>query len=182
MRPSGDKIENNADTTTAQTVSDDGSVSKDAPKVREKVDVDGRFSSSCDIMLPSDFINGSYYFVGAAKMRNTGNVGIVVEVKARWDQVASAKITDERTFRLDVGQRKTAKFRLEATQDEIDEHQNSPDYFGSGEACKVRPTSIPTASLRSSRPWRKSRHVQARQAGAGSPTILIAPSGRRSSA
>lgn len=110
------------------------------PRVRETTDADGKFTSSCEEMLPDDIMSDAYRFVASAKMRNTGNVGIVVKVKARFDQVASANVTDEKTVNIPVGKSRTAKFSIPATSGQVDEYQASPDYFGDGDSCKVHVT------------------------------------------
>lgn len=133
---SGKDMSDNNAAKTGATTTEDVAEPEATPRVREAANPDGKFSSSCDIAFPEDFTSGDYAFVAAAKMRNTGNVGIVVRVRARFDQVASENVTDEKTVRIPVGKRRTAKFRIPATQTQVDEHQNSPDYFN-GDACKV---------------------------------------------
>lgn len=132
------------------------------PRSREAPEVDGRFTSSCDICLPSG-LSGGYAFIGAAKMEN---VGIVVRVRARWDQVSSANITDEKHARIPVGERRTAKLRVVATPDQISEHQSSPDYYG-GDACAVNVRIVERSAGRRTR-TEPPRHGEPRIALGGS--------------
>jgi hypothetical protein len=141
------------------------------PRSREAPEVDGRFTSSCDICLPSG-LSGGYAFIGAAKMEN---VGIVVRVRARWDQVSSANITDEKHARIPVGERRTAKLRVVATPDQISEHQSSPDYYGRRMrrqregSWNVRPAAVRGLSRRDTEspgsPWGGSRPADSTEEG-----------------
>jgi hypothetical protein len=106
------------------------------PRQRQKAQPDAEFTSSCDMLMPDDVLSGNYSLVGSAKVRNTGNVGIVVKVSARWDQVASDDIRDSKSVRVPRGKSRSVKFRVPATQSQISEFQESPDYFNNG-ACKI---------------------------------------------
>lgn len=121
-------------TTAASSSSPTASVTESTP-VDPSPNPDGTFNSSCDILLASD-INSPSYFIGAAKMRNTGNVGIVVRVKAVWDQTSTSNVTSTKIVHMPVGSHHTTKFRVPATLDQIDELQSSPDYDTDG-GCKV---------------------------------------------
>ncbi len=105
---------------------------------------DVTYTSSCDMMMPSDIMSGDYRFVGAAKMHNEGQEGTDMRVKIRFDQVSSPTITATKIVHVKGGpSNKTVKFSIPATQSQIDEYQSSPDYTSmDGDACKVKATMI----------------------------------------
>lgn len=135
----GEKVE------TADSQKDFASTEADNESTHEppKPEPDARFSASCDVLF-GDYTNDEYWFVGNAKMKNTGNIGLVVRVRARWDQVASPNLKDEKTVRIPAGRSKSVKFRVPITSAQVDEHQSSPGYAGDGDACKVTPKIVDT--------------------------------------
>lgn len=88
---------------------------------------DGRFDITCDYLL-GDFTEGTeagYKFVAGGSVRNTGNIGIVVRVRVRWQQLGTNPILEERTIRLRPGRQKRLNITRLASQNEIDAHQSA---------------------------------------------------------
>lgn len=106
---------------------------------------DGTYHSNCDLLL-KEGANYSYYglLVGDAKIRNTGNIGIVVNVKASWDRAGFGPFRSKKEVRLETGQRKTVHLRQRITQEGIDEVQSSGGYQGQGNFCRVKVKIIDT--------------------------------------
>jgi hypothetical protein len=103
-------------------------------------DPDGDYTSNCDMLL-KEGSGYSYYglLVGDARIHNTGNVGIVVNVKGTWDRAGFGPFKAEKeNLRLDVGARKTVHLRERIDQEGIDEVQSSGGYSSSGNFCRVK--------------------------------------------
>ncbi|HZG49488.1 MAG TPA: hypothetical protein VEY90_08210 [Thermoleophilaceae bacterium] len=86
---------------------------------------DGRYNFNCDYLL-GDFTEGTeqgFKFVAGGTVENTGNIGIVIRVRARWQQLGSDRILEERRVRLKVGRRKRVNISRLASSGEIDAHQ-----------------------------------------------------------
>ena len=131
-------------TTTSQTADQSSTNSGDGQTTQTLVaHPDGQFQSNCDISLP-DNINGQYAFIAGADLTNTGNIGIVVRVGVRWNQISSPDVLANQTLRLRVHGSRTAKFNVPATQDQISQMQASPSYQNGGGGCKVRVNIIGT--------------------------------------
>src|SRR3712207_8487422 len=52
-------------------------------------------------------------FVADATIRNNGNVGIVVSVRAAWQQIGAAPVTETKTTRVRVGRTRRVTFDLD---------------------------------------------------------------------
>lgn len=101
---------------------------------------DGKFTSSCDMLLNSDFNSSTTgWLVADAELRNTGNVGVTVNVKAAWKQAGSNPIVKVKHARLGYGHHRAVHFKLPITTDQVDAYQSAPGYFG-GSACSVKAT------------------------------------------
>lgn len=88
---------------------------------------DGEFNMNCDYLL-GDFSEGSdsgLKFVAGGTVKNTGNVGIVVRARVRWQQLGTDPILEERTVRLRPGRQKRVNITRLATSNEIDAHQSA---------------------------------------------------------
>jgi len=95
------------------------------------------YTKSCDYLLGdfSESMSG-FRFVANAKIRKTGNVGIVVEVTATWGQLGTAPIKVVKTTKIAVGSSKTVQITKVATSNQIDLQQAG----GSGQGCNVKAT------------------------------------------
>jgi hypothetical protein len=101
---------------------------------------DGKFTHSCDMLLNSDFESSvSGWLVADAELRNTGNVGIKVNVKAVWKQAGSNPIVKVKGIRLGYGHHRAVHFKLPISTDQVDAYQSAPGYFNDN-ACSVNAT------------------------------------------
>ena len=65
---------------------------------------DGKFTHSCDMLLNTDFNSATTgWLVADAELRNTGNVGININVKAVWKQAGSGPIIKVKHVRIGTG-------------------------------------------------------------------------------
>lgn len=103
---------------------------------------DGTYTVSCDYLL-GDFTESAtgFRFVADARLRNTGNVGTVTKVTARWFLAGGDEITDQKTVRMKPGTTRRVGFVHVATNDQIDLHQ-ALGY--SGKTCTVKATIVDT--------------------------------------
>jgi len=103
---------------------------------------DGKFTHSCDMLLNSDF-NSSItgWLVADAELRNTGNIGINVNVKAVWKQAGSGPIIKVKHVRVGYGHHRAIHFKVPITQGQVDAYQSAPGYFNNS-ACGVNATII----------------------------------------
>jgi hypothetical protein len=100
----------------------------------------GKFTSSCDMLLNSDFNSSiSGWLVADAELRNTGNVGVTVNVKAAWKQAGSNPIVKVKHVRLGYGHHRAVHFKLPVTTEQVDAYQSAPGYFNNS-ACSVKGT------------------------------------------
>ena len=130
--------------TTAASASGGGSASTAEPSGTTEPapapNPDGKFSHSCDMLLNSDFESSvSGWLVADAELRNTGNVGITVNVKAVWKQAGSNPIVRVKKVRIGYGHHRAVHFKLPITQDQVAAYQSAPGYFTNG-ACSVKGT------------------------------------------
>ena len=96
---------------------------------------DGRFTSTCSYLLGNFTESESgYRFVADARLRNTGNIGVIVHVKAIWFLAGGAEAVEEKTVKLPYRANKRIGFVRVASQDEIDQHQS----LGYNDNCKVK--------------------------------------------
>lgn len=101
-------------------------------------DPDGNYTSNCDYLLGSGL--NDYWFIGGARVKNVGNVGIVAEVKAKWLQLGGSDVKETKKLRLDVGESRRVNFNIAATGDQIDRHQA----IESGRTCNVKVSLVDT--------------------------------------
>lgn len=88
---------------------------------------DGTFSLNCDYLL-GDFSEGTstgYRLIAGGPLKSTGNIGLVVEAKAKWQILGSAPIVETEKLRLAVDEQRTVKFSVPITQDQVDAHQSA---------------------------------------------------------
>jgi hypothetical protein len=97
---------------------------------------DGTFGSSCDYILGdfSENTSTGFRFVAGADIENTGNVGIVVDVKATFKQLGGKPIELKKTEKVDFGESKSVQMTKEVGSNEIDLIQAAQD---SGDICTV---------------------------------------------
>jgi hypothetical protein len=92
------------------------------------------------MLLNSDFNSSiSGWLVADAELRNTGNVGVTVNVKAAWKQAGSNPIVKVKHVRLGYGHHRAVHFKLPVTTEQVDAYQSAPGYFNNG-ACSVKGT------------------------------------------
>jgi hypothetical protein len=110
------------------------------PEPAPAPDADGKFTHSCDMLLNSDFESSvSGWLVADAEVRNTGNVGIKLNVKAVWKQAGSNPIIKVKRVRLGYGHHRAVHFKLPVSTDQVDAYQSAPGYFNDN-ACSVNAT------------------------------------------
>jgi hypothetical protein len=96
---------------------------------------DAQYTHSCDYVLGNfqSFTPDGYRFIASASIHNTGNIGVVVKVKAHWVQVGSAPILMTKTATLGINHSTTVNFTKDVGQDNIDLIQADE----SGDNCGV---------------------------------------------
>jgi hypothetical protein len=96
---------------------------------------DAKYGQSCDYVLGdfSDYTATGFRFIADANITNTGNVGVVVEVKASWTQVGTKPVVMTKTIKVPTGAKRRAAFTKQVGQNEIDLIQ-SADY---NHQCKI---------------------------------------------
>lgn len=88
-------------------------------------DPSAKYSSSCDYLL-GDFTSNTktgYRFVAGARVKNDGNIGIVLEMRSKWFRLGAKPITDVKEFKLNIGQARRVDVSVPVGQDDIDMHQ-----------------------------------------------------------
>jgi hypothetical protein len=121
-------------TTSPPTVAPTSSTSSaPAPAIP---DPKATYTHSCDYLL-GDFTESAsgFRFIGSAKIKNTGNIGIVVTVTATWGQLGTAPIKVVKTARVPVNGSKTVQMTKVATSNQIDLQQAGN--IG-GQGCNVK--------------------------------------------
>jgi hypothetical protein len=101
-------------------------------------DANARVSWNCDYLPPEASQSQGYRFVADAAVRNTGNIGIIVRVRATWAQIGGPPVARTKAVRVPVQKGRTVRFDLPATQLQIDRHQSA------GSRCRVRGTMVNT--------------------------------------
>lgn len=111
-------------TPAASSAAGGGSTSDPATDEYVEPQPDGTYTESCDYLL-GDFTESEtgYRFVADARLRNTGNIGTVTRVTARWFLAGGAEVTARKSVRMEPGTSRRVGFVRVATQDEIDRHQ-----------------------------------------------------------
>ncbi|HET7171890.1 MAG TPA: hypothetical protein VFI18_09670 [Gaiellales bacterium] len=138
--------------TTGTTASDTAAASTAEPSATTDPapapDPDGKFTHSCDMLLNSDFESSiAGWLVGDAELRNTGNVGIKLNVKAVWKQAGSNPIVKVKKVRLGYGHHRAVHFKLPVSTGQVDAYQSAPGYFNDN-ACSVNATITSTFGRR----------------------------------
>ena len=78
---------------------------------------DGNFTHSCDMLLNTDFNSSTMgWLVADAELKNTGNVGINVNVKAVWKQAGSGPIIKVKHVRIGYGHHRAIHFKVPITR------------------------------------------------------------------
>jgi hypothetical protein len=108
------------------------SPSADAPPAADPA---GTYSHSCDYIL-GDFTNQDYRFVADATIHNTGNIGTVDTVTARWFQAGTKPVVASKTVKVLAGGSKRVGLTEHVTSDQIDLIQA----LGFADNCKVKVT------------------------------------------
>jgi hypothetical protein len=114
-------------TETAEPAKKSGSPTTNKADGNRKPNPDGTFAGTCDYLL-GDFSEGTesgYKLVAGGDAKNTGNIGIVARLDAKWDQLGSEPVTASKTVRLQPGQTKDINVSVLATQGQIDAHQSA---------------------------------------------------------
>ena len=75
---------------------------------------------SCDHLL-----GGGYSFVGGGLLENVGDAPLQVRVTASWELLGSAPREAEKEVNLGPGQTENVVFKLDATGNEMDQHQSA---------------------------------------------------------
>jgi hypothetical protein len=84
-------------------------------------DPSAKFKGSCDYLLGNFTASEKgYRFVATANVTNDGNIGAVVLVTARWEQIGTNPVTAKEEVRVDVGRTETVRFTKVVTGDQID--------------------------------------------------------------
>jgi hypothetical protein len=121
-----------AEKTTAAASSED---EDDAPPPPPTPKPDAKYGQSCDYVLGdfSEYSASGFRFIADANLTNTGNIGVVVSVKASWTQVGTKPIVMTKTIKVPTGAKRRVAFTKQVGQNEIDLIQ-SADY---NHQCKV---------------------------------------------
>lgn len=84
-----------------------------------------RYTSSCDYLLGdfSSYTRSGFRFIARATVRNTGNIGERVLVRASWVQVGSRDVTRSRTVMVEWSKSRVVNFSVPVGQSNIDEIQ-----------------------------------------------------------
>jgi hypothetical protein len=102
-------------------------------------DPDGTYTTSCDYLLGNfTQTQAGYRAIATAKVKNTGNIGTVLRVKAHWDMVGRPSLVAEKTVQLKVGQSRKVDFSEVLSSDELDAMQNAALDFD--DWCNVKAT------------------------------------------
>lgn len=112
-----------------------------APAPAPTASPDARYTSSCDYVL-GDFTENTshgFRFIGRASMHNTGNIGVVVVVKASWVQVGTHNVVRTKRVRLPRGGRKVVNFTVPVSSNQLDAIQAGQD---AGSICHVKSTIV----------------------------------------
>jgi hypothetical protein len=90
----------------------------------------GDYTSECDVLIPND--DGPYRYVATARLKNNGNVGLVMNVTAWAEQVGAPRLKWVKTVKLPVGAKKRVDFDVALTEDQDDR------YFAGDLDCGVK--------------------------------------------
>lgn len=96
----------------------------------------GTARTSCDYLLGDSDGNSGYKFTVDAVLKNTGDVGIVAELKATWRLSGGGKVTKTEDERVKAGKTKNVSFSVPSTVDQILSYQQIDESLGN--ACSVK--------------------------------------------
>ena len=104
--------------------------SEEAPaRTREEPNPDGTSNLTCDYVLGDFNESGDpskgFRFIGGGRIRNTGNIGIVVRVTFTWDMLGQEPLRVRKKYRLRRDQSRRVNVSVPGTQDQIDLHQSA---------------------------------------------------------
>ena len=127
---------------TTATDEDETTTEEESEPVAEP---DAKYSSSCDMRI----LQGSGYslyglLVGDTRLRNTGNVGIVVRVRGMWERAGFSPFEAVKKTRVDVGRRTVIHLRKKISQQEMYEVEGVLGYLEVGRFCRVKVSIIGT--------------------------------------
>lgn len=94
------------------------------------------YTKACDYVLGdfSEHSSTGYRFIAGADITNTGNVGIVVKVVAKWKQLGTDSVVESETVKVQYGKEKSVQITKPVGQNEIDLIQSAQ---GAGKICSV---------------------------------------------
>lgn len=104
---------------------------------------DDEYIDSCDYLLgdDSEYTARGYRFVAGTDIDNTGNVGIVVKVTAKWKQLGANPVTVTKTAKVKYGESKSVQITKPVGGPEIEAIQAVQD---AGNYCSVKGTIVDT--------------------------------------
>jgi hypothetical protein len=73
-------------------------------------DPDSTFTHHCDYLIGSG--ENEYSFVADATVKNTGNIGIVAKVVARWSQIGTSDYKSKKEVRVPYGATRKVNFDI----------------------------------------------------------------------
>lgn len=123
------------DNTTSTPVNTGGNqATEPASTPSESPSPDGTYKASCDMLLFAG-PNDETYFVGQARITNTGNVAADFTTTTRWQQAGSKPIKKSKTVSVDAGDTKRVNLKYGPVSDyEISAYQATYD---TGSECKT---------------------------------------------
>ena len=100
-------------------------------------DPSGDYTHTCDVLIP-DGIYEPYPFIATAKLKNTGNVGLIMVVTAWAEQTGAARLKWTEKVKLPVSGRERVNFNADLTEDQSDR------YFAGNLNCGVKAKYVDT--------------------------------------
>jgi hypothetical protein len=101
-----------------RTGSPEGAVTTSTTEAPSESDL--KTHASCDYVR-----DGGNSFVGGALVENVGDAPLRVRVTANWELLGSAPREAEKEVHLSPGQTENVVFKLDATANEIDQHESA---------------------------------------------------------
>lgn len=93
-----------------------------APEPPTDPDPQAESTTNCDYLLGVD---GPDRFVAGAAVENTGEVGVVAELRAEWKLLGSEPLVKKKKVRVQPGQSRDVNISVEAQGEQIDAHQSA---------------------------------------------------------
>jgi hypothetical protein len=110
------------------TVTPSPAASSPAPSTAPAVAApDGKFSTGeCDYDL-GNLVGFTFHAkaIASTTITNTGNVGIVADVKAFWNETGHGSLRDQKTVKVPVGRKVRVNFSVPIPSDQLDALQNA---------------------------------------------------------